>query len=101
LSGPYACSRPNKQIEFEYTNIYNELGSREKPFVAFLKDTTSKKPPGPPDPVREEISRQRFISMYVAFNSVADLPGKLASIQGQYTQLKYFLENPDAVKSMC
>ena len=36
----YHYYKPNythlyKQIEFEYTNTYNELGSREKPFVEF------------------------------------------------------------------
>jgi hypothetical protein len=44
----YHYYKPNythlfKQKEFEYTNTYNELGSREKPFIAFLKDTNSKK----------------------------------------------------------
>jgi hypothetical protein len=44
----YHYYKPNythlfKQKEFEYTNTYNELGSREKPFLEFLKDTTSKK----------------------------------------------------------
>ena len=32
-----------KQVEFEYTNVYNELGSREKPFISFLNDTISNK----------------------------------------------------------
>jgi hypothetical protein len=44
----YYYYKPNwthlfKQKEFEYTNTYNELGSREKPFIGFLNDTTSKK----------------------------------------------------------
>jgi lysophospholipase L1-like esterase len=44
----YYYYKPNythlyKQLEFEYTNTYNELGSREKPFIAFLNDTTAKK----------------------------------------------------------
>jgi lysophospholipase L1-like esterase len=44
----YHYYKPNythlyKQLEFEYTNTYNELGSREKPFIAFLNDTTAKK----------------------------------------------------------
>ena len=44
----YYYYKPNwthyyKQLEFEYTNVYNELGSREKPFIEFLNDTISDK----------------------------------------------------------
>jgi len=44
----YHYYKPNythlyKQIEFEYTNTYNELGSREKHFIGFINDTTSLK----------------------------------------------------------
>ncbi len=44
----YYYYKPNwthyyKQVEFEYTNIYNELGSRELPFVSFLNDSNSNK----------------------------------------------------------
>ena len=44
----YHYYKPNwthyyKQVEFEYTNIYNELGSRELPFVSFLNDSNSNK----------------------------------------------------------
>ena len=59
------------------------------------------KPVGPPDPIREQICIQRFVSMYAAISSAPDVYGTLATIQGQYAQLKYFLQNPNAVKSMC
>jgi hypothetical protein len=62
------------------------------------KDTLSKKPL---DPLRELISRQRLISMFVAISSATDFPGNVASIGVRYIQLKKLLKDPDAIKSLC
>jgi hypothetical protein len=59
------------------------------------------KPVGPPDPLREQICIQRFVSMYAAISSAPDVYGTLANIDSQYKQLKYFLQNPNAVKTLC
>ena len=64
-------------------------------------DTTSKNSPEKLDPMRELICEQRITSMYVAISSAGDFAGNLASIESQYVQLKYFLKNPTAIKSLC